>query len=266
MAKYQYQPLPGDDFIRLVTIHPAAFENDVVVTIEAVAFDDSSPQYEALSYTWGSEDDPGTIQVGTAGLSVTQNLLCAFKHLRRDTEPRVMWIDAVCIDQAGNEKENGLQVARMGDIFHQASHVVAWIGPADEQHCSDEAMRLMDRIGSQIEVNWHYASMRPAPECADPRIAERSASWPPYLDFDHTGDYILQLLGRPWFTRLWIRQEIFLAKHATICCGASEVSWEAFRKAFVCLWYKPVSSSLRRLLDLELKGLIWQLSKAILPT
>ncbi|KAK8000811.1 hypothetical protein PG990_013411 [Apiospora arundinis] len=107
MASY-YEPLP-DQWIRLMSIHPANYHQDVTVSITAVPLlEDSPPAYEALSYVRGAEDDLVLVAVesstGPASqLSVTQNLLVTLKHLRLVDKPRAMWIDALCINQSDED-------------------------------------------------------------------------------------------------------------------------------------------------------------------
>ncbi|KAK8135497.1 Heterokaryon incompatibility protein 6-OR allele [Apiospora sp. TS-2023a] len=56
---------------------------------------------------------------------------------------------------------------------------------------------------------------------------------------------LASLLGRPWFTRLWIRQEIFLGNEGSIvCCGGSQVLWSVFRNALRLLSRKTVDTIL----------------------
>lgn len=40
--------------------------------------------------------------------------------------------------------------------------------------------------------------------------------------------------------RLWIRQEVFMAKRAVVRCGRGEISWADFKNAIFCLKEKGV--------------------------
>ncbi|RYP81660.1 hypothetical protein DL769_001892 [Monosporascus sp. CRB-8-3] len=107
---------------------------------DPVAKEDDQPKlrYEALSYTWGSSQFPDTVEVKTSDkhaqatftseLCVNRNLAEAMRYLRYEARPRVMWIDAICINQA-DVKERSVQVRRMSQIFSLANRVVAWLGP-----------------------------------------------------------------------------------------------------------------------------------------
>ncbi len=74
--------------------------------------------YEALSYTWGGLEKPYTIEVSGKEMAVTKNLFQALQHLRLDGQDRILWVDAICIDQ-NNLKERGHQVGQMTYIYEQ---------------------------------------------------------------------------------------------------------------------------------------------------
>lgn len=64
---------------------------------------------------------------------------------------KVMWIDAVCIDQT-NLLERNHQVGMMGDVYRNAMQVRAWLGL--ERHDSAEAYRWMrQRKGTNLMVH-----------------------------------------------------------------------------------------------------------------
>lgn len=58
--------------------------------------------YEALSYVWGTGQSEDWIWVDGCRFRVTENLYEVLVHLRRPGEDRVLWIDAICINQSHN--------------------------------------------------------------------------------------------------------------------------------------------------------------------
>jgi hypothetical protein len=70
--------------------------------------------------------------------SVTVNLEAALRRLRFDAAPRVMWIDAICVNQEDFE-ERRTQVLPIGDIYSAASQTVVWLGKETE-----ESLRVFD--------------------------------------------------------------------------------------------------------------------------
>jgi hypothetical protein len=112
-------------------------DNDAVEIKWRVVSLDSPPPYEALSYTWGSGSETEIVRLDNLEAFVRPNLNSVLRRIRKDTEVRFLWVDALCIDQR-NVIERNAQVARMRDIFAKAEQVFAWLG--DEADDSDLAM------------------------------------------------------------------------------------------------------------------------------
>lgn len=238
--KYQYSPIqPRRHSVkassdarrqtRLLTLLPGASTDDITISLRTVSLSTANPpEYEALSYVWGSEHDPAAIAIGRRWtLNITQNLHTALRHLRSGTTARVLWVDAVCINQE-DIHERAQQVTLMGDIYRMAKRVVVWLGP--EKDDSDLALSFLESLGGQVEVNWWTHTMRPPYWARDMGIWQTDR----VVSFRSTVkelDALVALLERPWFERLWIIQEIYLATRATICCGQKEITWETFKNA-----------------------------------
>jgi hypothetical protein len=243
MSRYQYEPLVDKARdIRLLSLLPRTniSTNKLHVLIHHVKLDKNSiPDYEALSYAWGTEENAVTIYVGEAGehvLEVTRNLVDALMCLRYNAETRVLWIDAICIDQQ-NLQERSQQVGRMADIFRLAPRTTAWLGPGDRQ--SKKAMALLSHLSTRIDVDWSDRAMTPSQDAknsGDEAWADRHITTP-YSN--EKWGAILSLLSRSWFERLWIRQEIWLSQlKAILACGDDTISWADFCKSMFCLYYK----------------------------
>ncbi|KAL2133704.1 hypothetical protein VTI74DRAFT_1880 [Chaetomium olivicolor] len=56
-------------------------------------------RYDALSYTWEHETSRNLITVDGLRANVTKNLHSALMRLRHHSQPRMLWVDALCIDQ-----------------------------------------------------------------------------------------------------------------------------------------------------------------------
>jgi hypothetical protein len=90
--------------------------------------DTSQSDFEALSYTWGESLNNEYVEVqDQIQIPITDNLARALRRLRYPSEPRYLWIDAICIDQK-NLGERSRQVAYMGEIYKRASRVIIWLG------------------------------------------------------------------------------------------------------------------------------------------
>ena len=71
-----------------------------------------SPDYKALSYVWGDPKDLVEIRCCGQAFSIGSNLHSALKRLRSSTVDRILWVDAICINQA-DKQERAEQVAFM---------------------------------------------------------------------------------------------------------------------------------------------------------
>jgi hypothetical protein len=111
--------------------------------------DNETHPYEALSYVWGDPKDPVPIKVGQDDLTVTRNLHAALLHLRYRYFERILWVDAICIDQE-NLRERGEQVQSMAKIYGSANRVVVWLGEATAD--SDQALEVI-RLAAEDETN-----------------------------------------------------------------------------------------------------------------
>ena len=234
-APYQYTPLNDDrKEIRLLTLHEGCFEADIDISIHTVPLDpDNPPTYEALSYVWGPQENPIDIHVGLQSLTVTQNLAELLPYLRYRDKPRTLWIDAICVNQK-DLKERSRQVGRMANLYRLADCVVVWLGPGKSD--SSYGVRLLEELSSKVTVHWTRQTMEPASNGADKHWANMNEELP-YGDKELCA--ILSLTSCPWFERLWIWQEIRLAKSsAMMICGSDTIPWESFRTALFCLHEK----------------------------
>jgi hypothetical protein len=196
-------------------------------------------KYEALSYAWGEERSPTPVVVKSYGsersfIEVTQNLATALIYLRHKSEARVLWIDALCINQEDIE-ERSSQVARMTDVYRLAHRVVVWLGPESEEDRSSKALSTLRDIGSQIEIDWNLSVMR-ATNQGDSPLAGNTIS----LRLDQNSrSSLLMVINRPWFERLWVQQEIALAnENAVLICGHDSITRRHFTNAIFCIRYK----------------------------
>ncbi|CAG9988245.1 unnamed protein product [Clonostachys byssicola] len=161
---------------------------------------DSCPEYETVSYTWAGEDGNGTltrpVYVGPYWdiLFATKNCWEMLQYLRPWRGIRMVWIDAVCINQY-NTKERDEQVAKMGKIYTECSRAVLWLGYDVVQPSRTHASRhrLYDLESALI-----------AP--VDPSGAHENQ---PSLHLGH-------LLTRRYFKRVWVIQELILSRRVII--------------------------------------------------
>jgi hypothetical protein len=110
---------------RLLKLLPGHLKDPISCELQVVSLDEN-PTYEPLSYVWG---DPSVVVVAylhNVPVNVTVNLAAALRRLRKAEGPRVLWVDALCINQE-DSAERSQQVGLMQFIY-QTHHVIVWLG------------------------------------------------------------------------------------------------------------------------------------------
>jgi hypothetical protein len=211
----------NQNLIRLLYLSPASSDTHVIRCHFAVASLDENPDYEALSYVWGHTNDTQKVQVGGVAVTVTSNLLSALRHLRLDERERILWVDALCIDQADLD-ERRHQVSLMGRIYGQASRVVVWLG--EGWNGSDTAMEFLRRLGEDKTLHL-VASL-------EPNLCVNGLR----VDSPELSGHIAHLFDLPWWKRTWTVQEFVLAQKLVFQCSRSIITREAFSMALKNFW------------------------------
>ena len=199
--------------IRVLGLLPGGFESPIECTLATQSLmptskHDQNREYEALSYVWGQGKPTDSINIYTAGqfagvMYIMPNLCAALRQLRDSNSIRVLWIDAICIDQA-NTQEKNRQVPLMADVYRRAKHVSAWLGQGSDD--SDKALQFIRGAENVIATS---AWAQPEP------------NWRALYSF----------ISRPWFRHRWAIQAITLARKATLICGDRTVGWHEFANA-----------------------------------
>jgi hypothetical protein len=127
-SAYSYSPLKHQDSIRLIKLKPSR-KGDLVCDLIELRLD-NSPPYEALSYTWGGQLRDQFITCEGKSLAVTANCKAALRCLCPSFKSRLLWIDAICIDQSSIEERNN-QVRMMFLIYAKARRTLIWLGESD---------------------------------------------------------------------------------------------------------------------------------------
>jgi hypothetical protein len=181
----------------------------------------TTPPYDALSYMWGDSSITKEITVNGLPIMVTENLWAALiEFWTRPRSTRLLWIDALCINQLSVLEKNH-QVPLMGKIYSQARGVLMWLGV--EQDNSPLGMAIIKRWGQGI----HAARVADLDELlsAPLKTALRFIEDP----FDvESLTAAKHLLSRDYWKRIWIIQEVVLARNRLIICGKDDVDYNHF--------------------------------------
>ncbi|KAF2127482.1 HET-domain-containing protein, partial [Dothidotthia symphoricarpi CBS 119687] len=187
--------------IRLIEVLPGMEDEAIQCRIYQVNLD-ADPKYEAVSYTWaderGDRSQSKAIICSEKIMFVTPNCERAMRRFRRRGLRRTLWIDSVCIDQE-TVREKNHQVSIMKDIYTLASRVLIYAG--------DSSLRL-DHLLKYIDPSVEKDGMNPNDKRKDAD----------------------ELFCKPWFQRIWIVQEVVLAKVAIFYIGSYAINWTDLSK------------------------------------
>jgi hypothetical protein len=147
-------------------------------------------------------------------VQITVNLADALQTLRHSTFVRILWADALCINQT-DVIERAEQVKLMGLIYWKAFRVQIWLGQDDDIEESYRAKHAIRIIRQLAKV--HLAALGTTAE--DYKIYRE-------IIFDEPGSItrsewtaLHRLLERPWFQRVWVVQELGLSRDSVFHCG-----------------------------------------------
>ncbi|KAK1831424.1 HET-domain-containing protein [Podospora conica] len=241
LPDFQYAPLDlASDGIRLVRLMRGGWPDPIHCEIlETYLRDIDYIPYEALSYCWGSNEKTSSIIMDNCHKPVTDNLFAALNRLRSQHLDRILWIDAICIDQ-DNKKEQGHQVAKMKRIYENAERVIAWLGDdGDDVERKMETDALMRIMAVLRDPDHKRTRMKFALQEGKTPKDRLHLMWPcvqARMGVDEYDDEICTglartlntLLCRPWFRRTWIIQEVACARSLLIMCGSYEISSRVF--------------------------------------
>jgi len=185
--------------IRLFSLFPGRSNSHIRghlfnIGTEHIVRDSPEINYEALSYVWGNEKDQDWIFVNDSLFKVTRNLHAALSLLRLCDRERILWIDAICINQMDDD-ERGHQVSLMREIYESASQVLVWFGEAG-MHGSDGTKELASLLNA-----------KPPHPTAE------------YFFTEGFSESFRDILTRPWWSRVWVIQEAAVARRLTFLCG-----------------------------------------------
>ena len=235
ISVYTRCPLsPNDRSIRLVVIPPRLKHNDRIICTLEVERLGLNPQYEALSYCWGDPEVTEEIIVNSCPLQVTTNLASALRVLSKNGTGRKLWIDAICIDQLNN-KEKEHQVPLMKEIYSKSVRVIIWLGNGDSTthdgifflQKAAEKFQTEERVGFEgVRRANHPLRLLLRPGSLGFVLTQRRPPRPTKspIHYYHSS---IALLSRPWFRRVWVIQEVAVAKGAVVLCGEDTISWES---------------------------------------
>lgn len=168
-----------------------------------------------------------TIECNRQPLRITENLKSAIATLRHEDVSLLVWADAICIDQTSIEEKN-TQVPLMRLIYGKAAVVQVWLGedaPAKSCEAAFCLLRVLSHAYSELDWKFNiftkHSGGKALESCKLPALND--PSW----------GSILELVQRPWFSRVWIIQEVVVPRNAILRCGKSKLRWKDFCFGFL---------------------------------
>ncbi|KAK5708089.1 hypothetical protein LTR97_000629 [Elasticomyces elasticus] len=245
-------------------IRGVPFESYVIM--EEVEWDipNEAPDYSAVSYCWGTQLPTASLTVFPQvhewyQIGITPSLNSILRRISEVCPARWLWVDALCINQA-NEEEKSHQVSLMKSIYERAGSVYVWLGGTDL-----EGMDLHERPSlcpqeASCEDSWGNNDIFIVP---DSRHSVSSALHTPDVPgaepfrlrgmtqtrwhTDHVAskrhaNHLVGILQRvaadedKWWDRLWVIQELAVAKACYVFLGSFIISWHAFVITLTTNW------------------------------
>ncbi|KAK4186793.1 heterokaryon incompatibility protein-domain-containing protein [Podospora australis] len=239
--------------IRLLRLHPSPDPAEsLTATLYATSLDHCTEEYEALSYCWGNEADRSLIAVQVdhenstkqLQVSITQSLADALTDLRLATTDRLLWADAICINQTDSE-EKSTQVRQMCSIYERSRRTVAYLGrniPDGMQTAIAHLHYAWANIGrpkrseNEIIVAWHHRNgIIRVDETTTAIVDEVGLPFaiPENLSLQADEEGVLaspidikmswcKLFSLPWFARAWTTQEFVVAPSVLLQVGRGD--------------------------------------------
>ncbi|EAQ87373.1 hypothetical protein CHGG_03992 [Chaetomium globosum CBS 148.51] len=217
------------------------------LTLTHAALSPTPPTFTALSYVWGAPLTPSTttttppphLTISTHRIPVTANLHSAITRLTRQRWAGRLWVDALCINQRDTAEKN-TQVPLMSRIYRAAAQVLVWLGPEPD----GAALHAVRELG----VLWREQVREQPGGVGDARRVEAFVRTVRGFAITEGGvqgmgggggrvgfdlEAVWRLFrGRVWWRRVWIIQEVVLARKAVVMCGedpeagVTSVAWE----------------------------------------
>ncbi|KAF4624980.1 hypothetical protein G7Y89_g13186 [Cudoniella acicularis] len=180
--------------------------------------------YEAVSYCWGDPKDVAHIICNGQRLQIPSRLEAALQAMRYSQKSRLLWADAICINQSDNA-EKDQQVQLMRTIFSLAQTTLVFLGDMNEKKKQKMSEFALISLRAGLAILRRRVDLRDSPLVSMWNVDEnRYRTLAPF-----TSEFYLELIGMlrlPWFERAWVAQEVTVSSKATIFWGASQYDWD----------------------------------------
>lgn len=207
---YKYRALQQPRDIRLLKLYPGRFGEPLHGSLRQVAL--GATPFEAISYAWGDDDKCKVLSTAEGDIAITLSLYTALQRLRTTTSPRLLWADAVCINQE-NTDEKVSQVKIMGDIYRAASCTLVIL-----LQTPGRRLRFQDQLRTSV-----LCSINSIANTLRHKLPTTISFFSDIIAEMGAGLLVPQsVLDMPWFDRTWVVQEYLLGRRRRIICDFFE--------------------------------------------
>lgn len=206
------------------------------ISVKLVEENLDTAEFDALSYVWGDQTTRMHINCNGKSVTIGQSLHAALMEyrfrLRRGRgrvgdQIRGLWADAICINQS-DEREKTEQVRMMRDIYKAAKFTIIWLGPLEDGDVQAIQLaqlawkrrpehRRFELKGTRQDFRIFKATRRGLPE---PAYGAPSRG----MEFHPTWKNLFNILHHPWFSRIWIVQELLVSEYAEMWRGRKSIN------------------------------------------
>jgi hypothetical protein len=198
---------------------------------------DRAPDYAALSYTWGDGTNVPhrltNLSLNGLTLQIGENLCRALAIIGKEIRERAiyLWVDAVCINQ-NDLLERNSHLFLMPTIYSKAVVVTIWLGEE-----SEDAPQAMEEIVNLV----NHLDVLARANAVGLRTDDTSHISPhdPICLAAAGSQTIWNILNKPWFSRVWIAQEVTWTQERKFFCGRSYFKWEHVSWFTGVLYFDP---------------------------
>lgn len=234
MQEYHYKPLSpnsirvalllagqSSDALHFQMLHVQAHASDSRPSASRIrlfhrVFKEQPISYEALSYVWGPPTPTDRALCDGKVLHITRNLATAARRLRLPDRSRTLWIDQICINQ-DDPDERAQQVVLMGNIYRNAEQVISWLGEDPDEY-GPTVQRFLQQL-----VEGRFKDVKSAMANDHDEFLNRHN-----LPVSGAREWraVNAMVALPYFTRVWILQEVILAHRVIVMWGKTRIPFE----------------------------------------
>ncbi|KXT12044.1 hypothetical protein AC579_4683 [Pseudocercospora musae] len=251
VRKVIYEPLDQKaNQIRVLIIQPGQLRDHLDCQLRVVSLaHEPTFEYETISYCWlewNETYEEAEMMLDGQSFRAPHTSIAAVRRIRLVKERRTIWIDAICINQQDIAERNS-QVALMGTIYRKASRNLVFLGD-DEQSVAEETVKSLrtkvrDLNEAEKRLSTSERKVWATGTAPDSWFSNGLVTVGAMEELRH-------LYSLRWFTRLWVLQEVVLAR-SNICYWGS-TSFPLSDVLRVSLMYQDVMSNSDRNIDLSM--------------